>query len=96
MTYANLQRIKTVAKAAVTWLVIGGAVLSIVASELAGALGADHVAVQYATTAATALGVALAIIRQVTPVLPDQRGILPKGGPVTERERLLVDELAQR
>jgi hypothetical protein len=90
----TIERIKTIAQAAVTWLVALAGVLTIVAAELADQLGADNVVVVWVLRAVVWLGVAVAIIRRSTPVLPDARGVLPQiGEPVTSNEKWLAEEL---
>lgn len=89
-----IQRIHTVLSAAVTWLVVLAMVLTIVAAELADALGATSPVVVIALRAVAAIGVAVSIIRRVTPVLPDARGLLPKPDqPATSDEAWLTAEL---
>jgi hypothetical protein len=87
-----VDRITTVAKAAVTWLVALAGVLTIVAEELTTALGADSAAVAWIVRIVAWLGIAITIIRRSTPVLPAARGILPKPGePATVAEREYLD-----
>jgi hypothetical protein len=85
------ERVRTVARAAVTWLVLASTVLTIAAEELARVAGADSPVVVLMLRVVAWLGVAVAIIRRSTPVLPDARGILPTGAIETETERLLID-----
>lgn len=65
-------RVLVVLKAAPTWLVALSTVVTIVASEV------DIPAVaEWSVKVVGWLGVAVAIIRRVTPVLPAERGLLP-------------------
>lgn len=73
-----LARIRVFLKSAPTYLVAAGAVLTIVADEIAKAVPAgwqDNV-VRIGGTAAAIIGAAVTIIRRVTPVLPEERGML--------------------
>lgn len=74
-----IERVKVVAGAAVTWLVAASIVITIFSEEIGGLLTDDTAALvaSWATTAVGWLGAAVAIIRRVTPVLPEERGILP-------------------
>lgn len=74
-----MSRIRTVLTAVVFWLGIAGAVIAIVLEELGGHIDQPVVAwiVGLLGPALTVVGVLVAIIRRVTPVLPDQRGLLP-------------------
>jgi small neutral amino acid transporter SnatA (MarC family) len=76
-----IARTKVVLSAAVTWLVVAAAVLAIIAEELAKVLpdGPGQAVARVLGIALMAIGCAIAIIRRVTPVLPDERGILPPG-----------------
>lgn len=94
MNYSTWLKVKTVAKASVTWLVVAAGVLTVVADELATQLGADSPVVVLVLRAVSWIGVAVAIIRRSTPVLPDARGVLSNGHPVTEDEARLERELA--
>lgn len=78
-----IARAKVVATAAVTYLVLAGAVLAIVAEELAKVLpdGPGQAVARIAGVALAAIGAAIAIIRRVTPVLDGaEHGILPQDG----------------
>lgn len=72
-------RILVVLKAAPTYLVAAGAVVTIVADELAKALpnGWQDNAVQIGGAVAGVIAAATAIIRRVTPVVEAERGLLP-------------------
>lgn len=74
-----VERIKVVAGAAVTWLVAASVMITIFSEEIGGLLNNDTAAAfaSWATTAVGWLGAAVAIIRRVTPVLPEERGVLP-------------------
>jgi hypothetical protein len=84
-------RVLVVAKAAPTWLVAASTVLTITADELAGMVGAEHGAVTFVLRVVAWLGVAIAIIRRSTPVLPEARGILPSPNPATRAEAEYLD-----
>jgi small neutral amino acid transporter SnatA (MarC family) len=76
-------RAKVIATAAVTYLVLAGAVLAILAEELAKVLpdGPGQVVARVLGIALAAIGAAIAIIRRVTPVLDaSEHGILPEDG----------------
>ncbi len=90
-----MARIRTVLASAVSWLVALAAVLTIVAEELAGVAGLPDAVGRAIATALVVIGVAVAIIRRVTPVLPGARGILPPpaGTPETPREAALLAQL---
>lgn len=75
---------RTLATAAVTWFIIGGAVLTAVAQALTTAAtdAALEVAwvdtvTQWCTVAAGALITVAAVVRRVTEVIPEHRGLLP-------------------
>lgn len=86
---------KVIARSPVTWLTMLAGVLSVVASELGAVLGADHPLLVLLARAVVWIGVAISIIRQVTPVLKPARGILPKiGEPTTPNEQWALNELA--
>lgn len=84
-----ITRTLIVAKAAVTWLTVAAGVLTIAAEELTAIVGADHPVTTWLLRAVAWLGVAIAIIRRSTPVLPEARGVLPPpdGAPITLAER---------
>lgn len=68
---------KVVLTAAVTWLIALEAALIVLSDELAKAIPvpwADRVTA-WVLIAIGVIGTAIAIIRRVTPVLPDERGI---------------------
>lgn len=90
-----ITRAKTVLGAAITWLVVLAGVLTIVAGELADQVGADSTIVVLVLRALAWVGVAISIIRRVTPALDSARGLLPVSDsiPVTSRERVLQREL---
>ncbi len=87
----TIERLRVILTAAVTWLVAIATVLTIVAAELGDAFGDDAAPViTWIARILVWIGVATAIIRQVTPVLPAARGILNDGtSPLTENERQL-------
>lgn len=73
-----IERIRVVAGAAVTWLTFAATALTIFAEEIAAVFpdGGAEDATVWILRAVAWLGAAVAIIRRVTPVLPDQRGVL--------------------
>lgn len=73
------RRVVVVAKAAPTWLVAASTAVTIASEELVKLLPDhwDEQVVRWATVATGALGAAVILIRRLTPVLPDERGILP-------------------
>ena len=66
-----IERVHTVLTAAVTWLTAAGAIAAILVEELADMPAVADIAAQAAVVIATAT----IIIRRVTPVLPDERGL---------------------
>lgn len=86
-----IQRIRTVLSAAVTWLVLIGFALTQVAAELDEFAGVPPGVIQWVGSAIAIVGAIVAIIRRVTPVLEQARGLdpVPAGQAVTERERNL-------
>lgn len=76
---ALLAKAKVVLTAAVTYIVVASTVLTVAADEL-GQLFADGQAagvIRLIVRVLSVLTAAVTIIRRVTPVLPDERGILP-------------------
>lgn len=73
-------KVVVVLKAAPTWLTAASAVIIIFSEEIGAVLpaGTAETVGQWAAIAVGWLGAAVSIIRRVTPVLPDERGILPK------------------
>ena len=74
-----IARAKVILTAAVTYIVIASTVLTVAAEEI-GKVFTDGQAAQVLTIITrilAALAAAVSIIRRVTPVLPDERGILP-------------------
>lgn len=65
-----LQRLKVIATSFVTYASLAAFVLTVVAEELPGAAS-------YIVPVVAYIGSIVTIIRRVTPVLPDERGILP-------------------
>lgn len=74
-----MERIRTILTAVVTWLVVAGTVGAIFVDELTAVIGADHVVVNLIARAGVVIATAVSIIRRVTPVLPQERGVLPQG-----------------
>lgn len=93
--YDLIARARVVLTATVTWLVTLAAVLTAAAGPLTDALGVGHPLVELLARIVVVLGVAVAIISRVAPVLPEARGVLdpPDGVPVTAREAELAGQL---
>lgn len=74
-------RIVVILKAAPTYLVLASTVLTVIADELAKVLPTPWAErlTAWVITITAALAAAIAIIRRVTPVLPEERCILPVG-----------------
>lgn len=74
-----IEKAKVVAQAAVTWLVFISVVLTFAASEIADVVPGEtgEEIVTWILRVVAWIGVAVGIIRRVTPVAPDERGILP-------------------
>lgn len=74
-----IARVRVVLTAAVTWITAVAAVIPFIADDIADQLpsGAAEQVTKYALLAVAWLGAAVSIIRRVTPVLPDERGVLP-------------------
>lgn len=72
-------KVKVVLSAAVTWITVAFGVVVIVSDEAVKVLpaGAAETVAGVAVRVVAVLGAAVAIIRRVTPVLPDERGLLP-------------------
>lgn len=91
MIGTNLERFvartRVVLTAVVTWLVVLAAVITNVVDELQLA-GASGTVLRILGNALGVIGVAVAIIRRVTPVLPEARGILDTGIPRTNLEAI--------
>lgn len=85
-----LARARVILTAAPTYLVAAGAVVSIVADEVSKILpaGWQDNAAQIAGAVAGVIGAAVLIVRRVTPVLVEERGLLspPKPAPPVEPE----------
>lgn len=72
-------RIKVVLTAALTWLFVIQAILLVAAEQIAPLIPApwsDQVSA-FLLTALSVVGVAILAIRRVSPVVPDERGLLP-------------------
>jgi hydrogenase/urease accessory protein HupE len=67
-------RIKTLSTTFVTWAIVASTALTIVSEELPSAAGTIAKIV-------AALGAAIAIVRRVTPVVYEDRGLLPVAHP---------------
>lgn len=70
---------KVILKAAPTWLTAAAVVLTVLNDEIGGLLpeGAAETFGTIVVTAGAWIGAAINIIRRVTPVLPEERGVLP-------------------
>lgn len=77
-TQAVQARLRIIASAAVTWLLLAASALIIVADELSrlGLDGAPAAVVSWCIRVAAWLGTASAIISRVAVLPPDQRGIM--------------------
>lgn len=94
MNYSTWLRVKVVARAWPTRAAALSSAAVVAADDLAAVFGADHPIVVGLVRGAAVVTAAVTVVRSVTPVRPGARGILPTGDPVTERERMLVDEVA--
>lgn len=85
---AFLARVRVVLTAAVTWLTAIAAVVPFIADDIAAQLpeGAAEQVTKYALLAVAWLGAAVSIIRRVTPVLPQERGVLPPESGLVDRD----------
>jgi hypothetical protein len=84
----TITRARTLATAALTWILIAGAVLTAVAQALTSAAVDNAIdlpwlneLVAWCTVAAGALATIAAVVRRVTEVIPEQRGLLPVDRP---------------
>lgn len=84
----TIAKIRVVLSAAVTWITVASGVVVIVADEAAKVLpsGAAEDVAAVAVRVVAVLGAAVAIIRRVTPVLPDQRGLIPPSSGLVDRD----------
>ncbi len=82
-----LTRVRVVATQAVTYLVGAAAVIPFIADDIADQLpaGAAGQVTKYALLAVAWIGAAVSIIRRVTPVLPQDRGLLPPPSGLVDR-----------
>jgi hypothetical protein len=82
----TIEKIKVIAFSAVTWLTAASAVVVILADEIAKVLpgGYQDDVARWALIVGGVLTAAINIIRRVTPVIPEDRGILPKPPVVPE------------
>lgn len=88
-------RARVVLTSAVTPLMVVAVVLTHIADELIGWVGADNELVVAILQIVAVILSIIAVIRRVTPVLPDARGLLPPptGIPVTPAEAALRERL---
>lgn len=75
-----LVRARTVATSAVTWLVAVSFAVAAAIPELTGVLGADHLVVVGAGRVLVVLGAVIGIVRRVSPVPRELRGLVPVPG----------------
>lgn len=89
----TIARIKVVLTAAVTWLIVASTIITIMSEEIAAVLpdGAATTVGAVALKIVSIISAAVAIIRRVTPVLPEERGLLPKT-PLPETPEVEGDE----
>ena len=90
-----IERIRTVATAAVTYLVALASVLTIAADELGKVAGVPENITRALAVALVVIGTAVAIIRRVTTVLPAARGIVDQGTPATAAEAAALHRVAE-
>lgn len=75
----QIARIKVIAGAAVTWLVAASTTVTIFSDEIVKVVPDQAQGIGSVSLKIVAwLGAAIAIIRRVTPVIPEDRGILPQ------------------
>tara|TARA_R110000744_G_scaffold208307_1_gene326953 strand:+ start:512 stop:724 length:213 start_codon:yes stop_codon:yes gene_type:complete len=67
-----IERISTVARSAVTYLTLGGVVLQLIVDELSDELPS---LIEPIGRVIAGLAVAVAIVRRVSPVFPEERGL---------------------
>jgi hypothetical protein len=79
-----LERAVVVLKAAPTYLVAAATIATIITEEVAEELpaGAAEWAVRIGGKVVSVIAAAVLIVRRVTPVIEEQRGLLPPAGPV--------------
>lgn len=77
-----IERARVIATAAVTWLVAASAIVTAVAPQIGELFpnSAEDIAA-WAARVVAVLGGAVVIIRRVTPVAADERGVLPVEAP---------------
>ena len=73
---AFIDRVKVIAKTAVTWLVFASVLLTAIAGELGELLPGNPEVSTFIMRVVAWLTAAVTIIRRVTPVAPDERGVL--------------------
>jgi hypothetical protein len=76
-----LLKVRVVLTAAPTWITAAATLVTIFSEEIGGLLpaGAAESLASAGAIVLAWLGAAINIIRRVTPVLPEERGILPQG-----------------
>ena len=88
MTTELLVKARTLATAALTWIILAGAVLTAVAQALTTAATDAAIEIawvdtvtQWLTIAIGALATIAAVVRRVTEVIPEHRGLTPVARP---------------
>jgi len=71
-----IDRVKVIARTAVTWLVFASVLLTAIAGELADLLPGNPEVTTFIMRVVAWITAAITIIRRVTPVAPDERGVL--------------------
>lgn len=89
------QRIVVVLGAAPTWLLAASTTVTIFSEEIVAVLPdeLDFQVAKYATIIVGALTAAITLIRRLTPVLPNERGLLP--GPPPEGYSIGVERIEE-
>ena len=90
-----IARARVILGSLVTYLVLLAAVIAAAAGPIVEAVGVDSPVAKIVATVLGVLAVAIEVVRRVTQVLPDARGVLPvpDDQPVTAQERWLMHEL---
>ena len=82
-----MERIKVVLSAAVTYLTLAAVILGIFSEEIGKVFQLPDAVGQAIAAVASTIGVAIAIIRRVEPVIPRRRGLLEPPLPNDIRDR---------
>jgi len=80
---ALFERAKVLLKSALAWLTVIAAVLTYVLQQIKDVDGVPPWLLKSLTTVAGVVAIIIVQVRRVTPVSPDQRGLLPPQGPAT-------------